>query len=389
MSALELLGVGVLLAWAGLPLLALATRGEADPASRHRQLLVTLALGAGFFALPFVRELLPAHPSAPGPVLKVVATATGLVAHRADRPGVLTLIAAAWLALVLLSTVATGVRVVRLRRVLRRASLASEADTILALKVARSLEVDPTLVLVSRETSVPFVAALFRPCVVLPADVRAHLNEAQLTCVFEHELSHLHRGDQLWALAVSLLRIPFVFHPTASSLARRAALAREEAVDAIASRRDAHAYAHTLLSVAELASTGLECSEAVFMSARALSRRITMLTSASRRSPSASLWPSLALAGLLSVAAVAAPGEAPLPPDAGAASVESLTVSLGAEKTLRVEGMQRVAVGDPNVADIRTIGDSKLVVTGAGKGQTTLLVWRTSGERLTWTITVK
>ena len=53
-----------------------------------------------------------------------------------------------------------------------------------------------------------------------------------------------------------------------------------------------------------------------------------------------------------------------------------LLLAVGAQKSLTVPGIQRVAVGDPAIADIKTIGHGELLVTGASAGHTTLLVWK-------------
>lgn len=70
------------------------------------------------------------------------------------------------------------------------------------------------------------------------------------------------------------------------------------------------------------------------------------------------------IAALLVVCATAAFAQKPL------------QLAVGAQKSLTVPGIQRVAVGDPAIADIKTIGHSELLVIGASAGHTTLLVWK-------------
>lgn len=399
MSWLELLGAGVLLSWLALPVLALTVRhqAEAEPTSRHRQLVLVLGLGALLLLVPAMRSLVPVPSVVTAPtVTTVVAQVTEFVADRDDGPGPLAIIALVWVALV---TVATGRLLYGLwvvRAMLRRAEVASEADTILALQAARALSVPPTLVLVSKETAVPFVASVLRPCVVLPANVRAVLSDAELACVFQHELLHLQRSDQLWALVLAVLRVPFALHPTAKALAERAALACEEAVDAIASKKDARTYAHTLVTVAELSShSGPEASGAVFMSARALSRRITMLTASSGPRRLASAMPLVVAALLLAVAALAAP--TPTPADDASAKAPrpgkleaNVSMKVGEARVVTIAGMQRVAVGDPSVVDVKISGKNQLTLIATGQGRTTLLVWVQAGSMpISSTMTVR
>ncbi|MDP1828053.1 MAG: pilus assembly protein N-terminal domain-containing protein [Archangium sp.] len=53
-----------------------------------------------------------------------------------------------------------------------------------------------------------------------------------------------------------------------------------------------------------------------------------------------------------------------------------LHLAVGAQKTLRLLGIQRVALGDPSVADVQALGNSELIVIGVSAGRTRLLVWK-------------
>ncbi|MDP2275471.1 MAG: pilus assembly protein N-terminal domain-containing protein [Archangium sp.] len=69
---------------------------------------------------------------------------------------------------------------------------------------------------------------------------------------------------------------------------------------------------------------------------------------------------------------------------------QPLRLAVGAQKHLTIPGLQRVAVGDPTIADIKTLGVSELVVLGASRGRTTLLVWTagaTTPDRFEVTVT--
>jgi pilus assembly protein CpaC len=83
----------------------------------------------------------------------------------------------------------------------------------------------------------------------------------------------------------------------------------------------------------------------------------------------------------LPLTAVAAAG-----PDAGQAQ-PPLTLEVGASKVLDLGEVDRVAVGDPQVADIRPVASGQLLVVGVAAGTTTLRVWNKKQLR-TWQITV-
>ena len=66
-----------------------------------------------------------------------------------------------------------------------------------------------------------------------------------------------------------------------------------------------------------------------------------------------------------------------------------ISLGVGTQKVLTVPGIQRVAIGDPAVAELRTIGNNQLLLVGQAEGKTTLLVWKTSGQRLSYLVTVR
>ncbi|MCY1014708.1 type II and III secretion system protein family protein [Pyxidicoccus sp. MSG2] len=70
---------------------------------------------------------------------------------------------------------------------------------------------------------------------------------------------------------------------------------------------------------------------------------------------------------------------------------EGSTVSLGvgSQKVLTIPGLSRVALGDPTIAEVKTLGSGQLLITGLGEGKTTLLVWKTSGQRVSYLVAVR
>jgi len=75
---------------------------------------------------------------------------------------------------------------------------------------------------------------------------------------------------------------------------------------------------------------------------------------------------------------------------AGAARADDNTISLGvgSQRVLSVSGVSRIAVADPSVADVRNVGGQILVI-GAGEGRTSVIVWKSNGSRVTYTVSVR
>jgi pilus assembly protein CpaC len=71
-----------------------------------------------------------------------------------------------------------------------------------------------------------------------------------------------------------------------------------------------------------------------------------------------------------------------------ASTAQALVMSAGEHRVLEFKGMQRVAIGDTRVADVKTLGADRLEVQGLARGKTTLLVW-TEGDRTAVSIQVR
>ena len=67
---------------------------------------------------------------------------------------------------------------------------------------------------------------------------------------------------------------------------------------------------------------------------------------------------------------------------------ETIDLGVGKMFTLEMKCLTRVAVGDPNVADVKTLGGGELLVVGSGIGDTTLLVWDCDNRRHSFTVRV-
>lgn len=104
------------------------------------------------------------------------------------------------------------------------------------------------------------------------------------------------------------------------------------------------------------------------------------------------------LVGVVAVVAVTVFGAeagaepaAPTPAQKKAAPVETLTLKPGELHSLEVKDMTRVAVGDPEIANIAVEGKGATVlhITGGKPGETTLLVWTKDGARREYKLVVQ
>lgn len=79
-----------------------------------------------------------------------------------------------------------------------------------------------------------------------------------------------------------------------------------------------------------------------------------------------------------------------LAPQSASAQDQTITLGVGQQKVIQVSGgVQRVAVGDPEVADVKTIGSNEVLILGVAEGRTTLLIWRSGDSRLSYMISVR
>ena len=73
---------------------------------------------------------------------------------------------------------------------------------------------------------------------------------------------------------------------------------------------------------------------------------------------------------------------------AQAAVNTTVTVKVGAKKTLGVPDIARVAVSDPEIADIRVSGGGEVEVTGRAAGTTHVHVWTHGGQKVSYEVAV-
>jgi beta-lactamase regulating signal transducer with metallopeptidase domain len=109
----------------------------------------------------------------------------------------------------------------------------------------------PIPVLLTDGSVEPGVFGVFRPVLLLPADIPDRLSPAQLQAVLAHELVHVRRRDNLWAALHALVQAMFWFHPLVWWMGARLVAEREQACDeaVMAQGADAEDYAAAILAV--------------------------------------------------------------------------------------------------------------------------------------------
>ena len=70
------------------------------------------------------------------------------------------------------------------------------------------------------------------------------------------------------------------------------------------------------------------------------------------------------------------------------AQENQLYLGVGIQKPLSISGVSKVSVADPSVADVKAVG-GQILVTGLAEGKTTLIIWKSSGQRISYLVTVR
>jgi pilus assembly protein CpaC len=66
-----------------------------------------------------------------------------------------------------------------------------------------------------------------------------------------------------------------------------------------------------------------------------------------------------------------------------------ITLGVGAQKVITVPGTTRIALGDPSIAEVKIIGNNQILIIGQAEGKTTLLIWKSSGQRVSYLVVVR
>jgi beta-lactamase regulating signal transducer with metallopeptidase domain len=303
------LGIGVLLAWAALPLFARLARRScaAPPAEYYRALVAALCLATMLLFLPLVRAwsstpvsqqaILQPQPHTVTFVAQLVVASTARVPRR-DQ--ILAAIGGTWLLLLAagLSVSITGR--LRLRSAYRAAPLAPARARERAERIAAELGVRTPPIHVSDEASVAFTYGALTPRIVI-SQRSCELPDEALDFVLRHELCHVCAHDTRAMCLIDLAQRCFAGHPSLRALACEIRVAREARTDVAAAGTSTLEYAQFLLAMAEQARAGWERAPSgslVSMADTALGRRVALLIDPPFARPRWRSWPALVVAGV-------------------------------------------------------------------------------------------
>lgn len=141
--------------------------------------------------------------------------------------------AAVWMTGTLLLLVRWTTRWVRLRRVIQRSTpLVSGREVEILRQVQASRRDETALQMVTLDSALePGVIGTARPILLWPASISARLDDRQIAAIFEHELAHVRRQDNLTATLHMLIEAVFWFHPLVWWIGARLVDERERACD--------------------------------------------------------------------------------------------------------------------------------------------------------------
>ncbi len=69
-------------------------------------------------------------------------------------------------------------------------------------------------------------------------------------------------------------------------------------------------------------------------------------------------------------------------------AIDKINLLLGEQKTLEVNGVSKVSVGDGTVLKVTVLGANELLLSGLATGLTTMTIWNTAGQKETLTVEV-
>src|SRR5215510_14250263 len=140
---------------------------------------------------------------------------------------------------------------VRLRRIRDGAAPVIPAD--LGLTGNEALMTGKISLRLSTDIRSPLLTGVFRPAILLPADIVDWTTPAERAAIIQHELAHVARRDPLVNLFQTALQVIFFFHPLVRYACRQMSLEREMACDdrVVSLGASAATYAESILKVAE------------------------------------------------------------------------------------------------------------------------------------------
>ncbi len=171
----------------------------------------------------------------------------------------------------------------KLHRILAAAQRTSAAELDCA-EVSASVLKEPAVRL-SPEIHTPILCGVFRPIILLPADIAEWTTPAERASMIRHELAHIERRDAISNLLQTSLQIVFFFHPLVRYACRQLKLERELACDdrVVELGTAAEVYAAGILKVVERSFAPRSVHHlALFSTKQVLERRVEMILNTDR-----------------------------------------------------------------------------------------------------------
>jgi len=164
-------------------------------------------------------------------------------------------IVAAWLTGVIAVVLLWTYRWFRISAQMKSAQLSSrgrELDILRRVERIGGLS-NPIALLLSRTSLEPGIFGIARPVLLWPQAMSKHLQDAQLEAILAHEVWHVRRRDNLFAVLHMLVEAIFWFYPPVWWIGSRLVDERERACDeqVVASGSDRQVYAESILKVCE------------------------------------------------------------------------------------------------------------------------------------------
>lgn len=247
----------------------------------------------------------------------------------------------------------------------------------------------------SSRVTMPISVGLVRSTILLPDEALSWPDEPWRATIL-HEAAHARRGDIRAQFLGALARALHWPNPLAwlalSRIRREAETAADDAV--LASGVEPAYYAQMLLDTSRKFH-GVPLLSAP-MSSGEVSRRVIGVLGKRRRPPptkgqsiAGALFCLLLIVPLASVRCVPAEREPSAAQGAESPEQDRIGLSVGEELGLTFSGLSRVAIADPNIADVRVDRGGRLMLNGLRPGTTSLMVWYANDQRRSLLVTVR
>lgn len=273
-------GLSVAAAALGWAIMRALERRVADPVLRERAwavalyvpVLPPLAVGLMLLTPAPLRSAAPADAAASAStvLIELQGAPNAPPLDLAHTASILVLVLAGLLAL--LRIVSLGVRLMRLRKLVRATTAASPDLRRTVEEAARAIGASVPAVRIGGSGAEALLAGLRRPVLVLPAALADTPGSATTRAVCAHELAHLKRGDHRALWIEEILLAVAAINPLLRVIRDHRAAAREEACDAVALAGAAddqrRLYARSLLAAVQTAGFRRTAPALTFTSAR-------------------------------------------------------------------------------------------------------------------------